>query len=99
VCGSHVVLLYGNMPTYRDLAEGMTGTDVTELNTDLVKLGYATAEALGPRAGWDYINGETGHALGLLRAHLGLTVTGTLPLGQAVLLMNFPSPEMQGRKR
>jgi hypothetical protein len=81
-----VVLLYGNVPAYRDLSEGMTGADVTELNTDLVKLGYATAAALGPRSGWDYFSGETAYALGLLQSHLGLTETGTLPLGQAVFL-------------
>jgi multidrug efflux pump subunit AcrA (membrane-fusion protein) len=81
-----VVLLYGNVPAYRDLSEGMTGADVTELNTGLVKLGYATASALGPRPGWDYFSGETAYALGLLQAHLGLTQTGTLPLGQAVFL-------------
>jgi hypothetical protein len=86
VSGTPVVLLYGNVPAYRALSEGMTGSDVTELNTDLVKLGYATAAALGPRPGWDYFSGETAYALGLLQAHLGLTVTGTLPLGQAVFL-------------
>jgi hypothetical protein len=86
VSGTPVVLLYGNVPAYRDLSEGMTGADVTELNTGLVKLGYATASALGPRSGWDYFSGETAYALGLLQAHLGLTQTGTLPLGQAVFL-------------
>jgi hypothetical protein len=86
VSGTPVVLLYGNVPAYRDLSEGMTGADVTELNTGLVKLGYATASALGPRPGWDYFSGETAYALGLLQAHLGLTQTGTLPLGQAVFL-------------
>jgi hypothetical protein len=86
VSGIPVVLLYGSVPAYRELSEGMTGTDVTELNTDLVKLGYATAAALGPRSGWDYFSSETGYALGLLQAHLGLTVTGSLPLGQAVFL-------------
>jgi Putative peptidoglycan binding domain len=86
VSGSPVVLLYGNVPAYRDLAGGMTGADVTELNTDLVTLGYATEAALGPASGWDYFGAETAYALGLLQAHLGLTVTGTLPLGQAVFL-------------
>jgi hypothetical protein len=86
VSGTPVVLLYGNVPAYRDLAEGMTGADVTELNTDLVTLGYSTAAALGPRSGWDYFSGQTAYALGLLQAHLGLSVTGTLPLGQAVFL-------------
>jgi Putative peptidoglycan binding domain len=86
VSGSPVVLLYGNVPAYRDLSEGMTGADVTELNTDLVKLGYATPAALGPRSDWDYFSAETAYALQLLQAHLGLTQTGTLPLGQAVFL-------------
>ena len=86
VSGTPVVLLYGNVPAYRDLSEGMTGADVTELNTDLVTLGYATAAALGPRPGWDYFSAETAYALGLLQTHLGLTVTGSLPLGQAVFL-------------
>jgi len=86
VSGTPAVLLYGNVPAYRDLSEGTTGADVAELNTDLVTLGYATATALGPRSGWDYFSGETAYALGLLQAHLGLTQTGTLPLGQAVFL-------------
>ena len=86
VSGTPVVLLYGTVPAYRDLSEGMTGADVTELNTDLVRLGYATAANLGPGSGWDYFSGETAYALELLQAHLGLTQTGTLPLGQAVFL-------------
>ena len=86
VSGAPVVLLYGHVPAWRDLSEGVTGPDVTELNAALVKLGYASAAALGPRSGWDYFSGETAYALGLLQAHLGLTVTGTLPLGQAVFL-------------
>jgi Putative peptidoglycan binding domain len=81
-----VVLLYGGVPAYRDLSEGMTGGDVRELNTDLVRLGYATAAALGPVSGWDYFGGETAYALGLLQSRLGLAVTGTLPLGQAAFL-------------
>lgn len=86
VSGNPVVLLYGNVPAYRDLSAGMTGPDVTNLNTDLVTLGYATAAALGPRSGWDYFSSETTYALGRLQTHVGLTVTGTLPLGEAVFL-------------
>jgi Putative peptidoglycan binding domain len=86
VSGSPVVLLSGNVPAYRDLLEGLAGADVQELNAGLVQLGYATAAALGPKPGWDYFSGETAHALELLQSHLGLTVTGTLPLGQAVFL-------------
>jgi Putative peptidoglycan binding domain len=89
--GSPVVLLYGPVPAYRDLSEGMTGPDVTELNRDLVHLGYATRAALGPRSGWDYYSTETAYAVGQLQAKLGLTVTGTLPLGQAAFL---PGPAL-----
>ena len=86
VSGAPVVLLYGNVPAWRDLSEGVTGPDVTELNAALVRLGYASSAALGPRPGWDYFSAETAYAVGLLQTHLGLAVTGTLPLGQAVFL-------------
>ncbi len=91
VSGSPVVLLYGSVPAYRDLSEGMTGADVTELNTDLVTLGYATSAALGPRSGWDYYSAETAYAVELLQAKLGLTETGTLTLGEAAFL---PGPAL-----
>ena len=91
VSGTPVVLLYGSVPSYRDLSEGLTGADVTELNRDLVTLGYATRAALGPRSGWDYYSAGTAYAVGLLQARLGLTVTGTLPLGQAAFL---PGPAL-----
>jgi hypothetical protein len=84
--GSPVVLLYGPVPAYRDLSEGMTGADVTELNRDLLHLGYATRAALGPKSGWDYYSAETAYAVEQLQTKLGLTVTGTLPLGQAAIL-------------
>ena len=91
VSGSPVVLLYGNVPSYRDLSEGVTGADVRELNTDLVKLGYTTRTALGPRSGWDYYSAATAYAVELLQSKLGLTVTGTLSLGQAAFL---PGPAL-----
>ncbi len=89
--GSPVVLLYGPVPAYRDLSEGLTGPDVTELNRDLLHLGYATRAALGPRSGWDYYSAETAYAVEQLQTKLGLTVTGTLPLGQAAFL---PGPAL-----
>jgi peptidoglycan hydrolase-like protein with peptidoglycan-binding domain len=42
VDGTPVVLLYGTVPAYRDLAVGATGADVTQLNADLAALGYGT---------------------------------------------------------
>ena len=87
VDGRPVVLLYGRVPAWRTLSAGMTGADVRELNTALVRLGYASAAALGPRAGWDYFSSETAYALEQFQAHLGITdPTGSLSLGQAVYL-------------
>jgi hypothetical protein len=86
VSASPVILLYGNTPAYRDLSEGDTGPDVTEVNTDLVKLGYITAADLGARPGWDYYGAETASGVELLQAKLGQTQTGSLDLGAAVFL-------------
>jgi Putative peptidoglycan binding domain len=84
LAGSPVVLLQGTVPAYRDLAEGTAGPDVAELNADLVQLGYATKAELG--SGPDYFSAATAAALEELQTKLGLPVTGTLPLGQAVFL-------------
>jgi Putative peptidoglycan binding domain len=89
--GGPVVLLYGSVPAYRDLTEGLTGADVTELNRDLVKLGYTTAAALGPRSGWNYYSAATAYGVEQLQTRLGLTVTGALALGQAAFL---PGPAL-----
>ena len=89
--GSPVVLLYGPVPSYRDLSEGLTGPDVTELNRDLVHLGYLTRAALGPKSGWNYYSAETAYGVEQLQTKLGLTVTGTLALGQAAFL---PGPAL-----
>lgn len=86
VSASPVVLLYGSMPAYRDLTEGLTGADVTELNNDLVALGYVSQAALGPKPGWDYFSTETAYGVRKLQAHLGMTQTGLLALGSAVFL-------------
>jgi peptidoglycan hydrolase-like protein with peptidoglycan-binding domain len=84
VSGSPVVLLYGSIPAYRSLSEGISGTDVRQLNTDLVVLGYAARSELDPHS--DYFSSETAYAVELLQAHLDVTETGTLALGQAVFL-------------
>jgi hypothetical protein len=82
--GSPVVLLYGRVPDWRDLGEGVTGQDVTQLNHDLVRLGYADrADIIA--AGWDYYSWETAYAVQQLEEHLGVTFPpGSLSLGQVV---------------
>jgi hypothetical protein len=91
VSGSPVVLLYGQVPAYRTLSEGMTGADVTQLNHDLVRLGYANSADI-VALGWDYYSWETKYALEQLQSHLGISSpSGTLTLGTAVFL---PGPAL-----
>lgn len=84
VAGSPVVLLYGSVPAYRSLSEGMIGADVAELNAALHALGYTDDGQLAAHS--DYFSFATAAALEQLQSHLGLTETGTLTLGQAVFL-------------
>lgn len=79
--GTPVFLLYGTVPAWRALVPGLTGADVAQLNHALAALGYISAPAR-----WDYFGWATEYGLEKLQAHLGLTVTGALPLGQAVFL-------------
>ena len=82
--GSPVVLLYGSVPDWRDLDEGITGQDVTQLNHDLVALGYANRADIAA-AGWDYYSWETTYAVQQLEEHLGVpSPPGNLSLGQVV---------------
>ena len=84
VDGQPVLLLCGSMPAYRSLFVGDGGPDVTELNTNLVSLGYATQAQLDPSSG--YFSSATAFALEKLQTKLGEDQTGTLDLGQAVFL-------------
>ena len=82
--GSPVVLLYGSVPTWRTLDEGITGQDVTQLNHDLVHLGYADRADI-VALGWDYYSWETAYAVQRLEEHLGVSSPpGSLALGQVV---------------
>jgi hypothetical protein len=82
--GSPVVLLYGTVPDWRNLDEGLTGADVSQLNHDLVALGDATSAAVAA-AGWDYYSWETATAVQQLQQHLGVVnPPGSLPVGQVV---------------
>jgi peptidoglycan hydrolase-like protein with peptidoglycan-binding domain len=84
VDGKPVVLLYGPVPAYRALSAGRSGADVRQLNHALVALGYAARSQLDPSS--RYFGAATAYALKKLQAHLGVTQTGTLALGQAVFL-------------
>jgi hypothetical protein len=82
--GVPVVLLYGSVPAWRPLAEGLTGQDVDQLNHDLVRLGYANSSEISA-LGWDYFSWETACGVQRLQAALGVTSPpGSLSLGSVV---------------
>jgi hypothetical protein len=78
---SPVVLLYGTVPAWRPLEEGLTGADVTQLNHDLVALGDASRSGIS-ELGWDYFSWETADGVQQLESALGVaSPPGSLPLG------------------
>jgi hypothetical protein len=82
--GSPVVLLYGSVPDWRALDEGITGQDVSQLNHDLVDLGYAGRADI-VALGWDYYSWETAYAVQQLEQHRGVSnPPGSLSLGRVV---------------
>jgi hypothetical protein len=82
--GSPVVLLYGSMPAWRTLDDGLTGADVTQLNHDLVALGYADSSDISA-LGWDYFSWETAYGVQRMESALGVSSPpGSLPLGSVV---------------
>ena len=82
--GSPVVLLHGSVPDWRPMEEGITGQDVSQLNHDLVDLGYASRADVAA-LGWNYYSWETAVGVRNLEEHLGVaSPLGSLPLGQVV---------------
>jgi hypothetical protein len=82
--GVPVVLLYGKVPAWRALGEGVSGADVTQLNHDLVRLGYASRADISA-LGWDYYSWETAYAVQLVEEHAGVSSpSGSLSLGSVV---------------
>ena len=82
--GSPAVLLYGSVPAWRALDLGATGTDVSQLNHDLVALGYAAGAQLSA-AGWDAFSPATQTGVQKLQAALGIaSPSGSLSLGSFV---------------
>ena len=82
--GTPVVLLYGSVPAWRTLDVGLTGADVTQLNHDLVALGYASSSDISA-LGWDYFSWETAYGVQQMESALGVSSPpGSLPLGSVV---------------
>jgi hypothetical protein len=72
------------VPAWRTLDEGLTGADVTQLNHDLLSLGYANSSDISA-IGWDYYSWETQYAVEQLQSALGISSpSGSLSLGSVV---------------
>jgi len=87
--GSPVILLYGAVPAYRDLVAGtnaddLAGADVSQLNHDLVDLGYVSKDDVS--SAWDEFNWATTKGVEKLQKHFHLDQTGKLSLGDVVFL-------------
>jgi peptidoglycan hydrolase-like protein with peptidoglycan-binding domain len=73
-----VVALYGSVPMYRTLDDGVEGADVQQLQENLAELGYAgfTVD--------DVFTPATAEAVRTWQSDLGLPATGTVEPGQVV---------------
>jgi peptidoglycan hydrolase-like protein with peptidoglycan-binding domain len=79
-----VVLFYGDRPAWRTLSIGVSdGADVTQLQQNLIALGYATTGNLSANGhfGW-----TTTAAVQRWQKAMGQAQTGTVDLGQIVFL-------------
>jgi hypothetical protein len=82
--GTPTVLMYGSVPAWRTMSEGTTGEDVTQLNHDLVALGYANSADISA-LGWDYYSWETSYAVQRMEEALGVSSpSGSLSLGSVI---------------
>jgi HlyD family secretion protein len=80
--GTPVLLLYGRRPAWRAFQSGMTdGADVKQLEANLSALGYGEALTVDT-----HFSSATYWAIRAWQADAGLTVTGTVPLGQVVFV-------------
>jgi hypothetical protein len=67
-----VLLLYGTVPAWRTLDQGVSGADVSQLNHDLAALGDAPAAQLSA-AGWSVFSPATQAGVAKLRSALGVS--------------------------
>jgi peptidoglycan hydrolase-like protein with peptidoglycan-binding domain len=84
VAGQPVVLLSGAVPAWRDFTPGMTpGTDVRELQRNLVALGFDPGHLITPDGEYDW---ATQAAVRRWQDANGMPVTGAIPLGEVTFL-------------
>jgi peptidoglycan hydrolase-like protein with peptidoglycan-binding domain len=77
-----VVLMYGSVPAYRTLQEGVSdGTDVAQLNSNLIDLGYDPSGAIRDL---EHFGETTAAAVRRWQKAEGLPETGKVELGRVV---------------
>lgn len=78
VNGIDTLLLYGDVPAWRNFSDGMSpGQDVSELNANLRALGFGAITG-------DQFTAATGQAVAAIQRAHGLPVTGSFALGSVV---------------
>jgi Putative peptidoglycan binding domain len=88
VSGQPVVLFDGTIPAYRNFTAGMSdGADVKELKADLKAMGFDPGHQITVS---DTFDSATTGAIDRWQSSLGETQTGTITLGQIVIL---PGPQ------
>ena len=78
-----VVLMRGGTPAWRTFAPGMTGGDVTELQRNLIALGFAAGLLTAPTGQFDAL---TQDAVFRWQQAAGYPVTGQIDLGRVAFL-------------
>jgi peptidoglycan hydrolase-like protein with peptidoglycan-binding domain len=77
-----VVLMYGSLPAYRALAQGVSdGPDVAQLNSNLIALGFDRYRAIGDRR---HFGEATAAAVRRWQQANGLPQTGKVELGRVL---------------
>jgi peptidoglycan hydrolase-like protein with peptidoglycan-binding domain len=80
-----VIAMRGRMPAWRTMAPGISGPDVTELQANLIALGFASGLFSDPSGYYDL---ATADAVQRWQLAAGLLVTGQVALGQVIF---FPA--------
>jgi Putative peptidoglycan binding domain len=79
-----VALMYGSVPAYRTLKEGLEGPDVAELNRNLIALGF---DPYGAISDDESFSEATADAVRRWQEAEGLSVTGKVELGRVIFAL------------
>ncbi len=78
-----VIAMRGRTPAWRTMAAGISGPDVTELQANLIALGFASGLFSDPSGYYDLL---TADAVQRWQLAAGLLVTGQVALGQVIFV-------------